>query len=169
MDKKAMLAALKRRENGYLAAHPRSGETDIWIAKAYFSGKSAVQIAMELPCGEFTAYRAVARVKEYLASGNQYVKIVKDYLSNHEPNYGDGEIHSLLGMLWQTYTEINPIDNDNVRELFTKLEKSSGKLQENASKELFRLVCGLCQEYEQQAFLEGLHVGTRLMVEMMEG
>jgi len=53
----------------YCKLRPRTGEADVQIMKAWCMGKSAIQIAMEMPCSEATVYRAIRRINQYLEDG----------------------------------------------------------------------------------------------------
>lgn len=95
-----------------------------------------------------------------------YTQAIADYLSSHEPDYGDSNIHSLLEMLYRCYTEYNPIDNAVIRQQFSSLEPIMEKLPLTESDEVFYTFCRICIETERLAFLEGLRVGLRLEAEI---
>lgn len=59
---------------------------------------------------------------------NAYADTVRKFLAENEPNYGDGGVSTLLEMLYQTYTEYNPIDSAAIREAFVGLEDCLCKL-----------------------------------------
>lgn len=93
---------------------------------------------------------------------------LKDYLSAHQPNYGHENIHSMLEMLWDSYTMHNPIDNEKIRGQIEALRPIMDILSWEQKNDLFDVVSDLCGEYERTAFLEGLRAGVRLAVELME-
>ena len=95
-----------------------------------------------------------------------YTQAIKAYLSSHEPDYGDANIHSLLELLYRSYTEYNPIDSDTIRARFSSLEPVMEKLPLAESDAVFYTFCQICIETERLAFLEGLRVGLRLKEEI---
>lgn len=96
----------------------------------------------------------------------RYTDLIRNYLTDHAPNYGDTDIHSLLEHLWRSYTEYNPVDSDTICAQLRTLEPIFEALPFEKSNELFNIVFTLCAAYERSAFLEGLHVGARLILEL---
>lgn len=96
------------------------------------------------------------------------ISVLKSYLSPHQPNYGRSDIHSLLEMLWDSYTMYNPIDNPQIRSRIEALRPVLDALSWEQENDLFDMVSGLCYECERTAFLEGLRTGMRLIVELGE-
>lgn len=93
---------------------------------------------------------------------------LKGYLSGNQPNYGQENIHSILEMLWDSYTMYNPIDNEKIRDQIEALRPVMDVLSWEQENELFDVVSDLCGEYERTAFIEGVRTGVRLAVELME-
>ena len=67
MEKQALYRQLLPKSSQYQTLHPRTAETDLSIMKLFACGKSVIQIIMEIPCSEATVYRAIHRVKNFLA------------------------------------------------------------------------------------------------------
>ena len=67
MKKQALYAQLLRQHNQYQALHLRTAETDLTITKQLTQGKSVTRVAMDVPCSEATVYRAIQRVRSFLA------------------------------------------------------------------------------------------------------
>lgn len=97
---------------------------------------------------------------------NSYIKLLNDTLSAHAPQYGYDNIHSLCEMLYMNYTELNPIDNKKIQTLIQSLQSYFRSLSIHEETETFYLLMDLCAEFERLAFLEGLHVGSRLTAEL---
>lgn len=97
---------------------------------------------------------------------NAYKQMIKEHLSENEPNYGDTNIHTLLELLYHCYTECNPIDNAAIRGHFADLEGILEKLTLAENDQVFYTICRICTETERMAFMEGLHVGLRLEAEL---
>ena len=67
MKKQALYAQLLYQHNQYQALHFRTAETDFTIAKQLAQGKSVTRVAMDVPYSEATVYRAIQRVRSFLA------------------------------------------------------------------------------------------------------
>ena len=97
---------------------------------------------------------------------NPYIKLLNDTLSAHTPQYGYGSVHSLCEMLYMSYTELNPIDSEKIQTLIHALNPYFRNLSIHEESETFYLLMDLCAEFERLAFLEGMHVGSRLTAEL---
>ena len=62
---------------------------------------------------------------------------VLEYLNNHPIRNHNGGLNSLLEMLHYIYTTINPVDNDNIRSLFLRVEDILSPLPAEQSETLF--------------------------------
>lgn len=99
---------------------------------------------------------------------NQYMESIKAYLAEREPNYGYYEAHSLLELLWCSYAQGNPVENEKIKMLFDELEPLFATLAMEDTDTLFSKISDICMEYERSSFLEGIHVGVRLAFELQE-
>ncbi len=99
---------------------------------------------------------------------DRYKHLLKMYLAEKKPDYGDGDIQSLLGMLYDCYTSHNPIDNQMIRARFAELDSILEQLSWEDNDDVFSLTCTLCSEHARIAFMEGFHVGVRLVTEITE-
>ncbi len=99
---------------------------------------------------------------------NPYVEKLKTHLMEQTQNYGYSNASSLLEMLYCFYTSENPIDSESIRARFESMDDILSALSLKENNEIFGLTCDLCMEYERRAFLEGLHVGVRLITELSE-
>lgn len=95
-----------------------------------------------------------------------YMDQIKAYLKEQQSNNGSENIHSLLEFLWEAYTYVHPIDSEKIRETLGLLEPVSRALAWDEANLLDDTVCELCVEHGRVAFLEGLHVGARLIAEL---
>lgn len=93
---------------------------------------------------------------------DKYMECVRKFLAEHTPDYGYPDAHSLLEHIWCSYTQSNSVENEKIKKLFAELED----LALDQSEKMFDKIVELCEEYEHAAFLEGLHVGVRLICEL---
>ena len=96
----------------------------------------------------------------------KYITALQDHCKQKPPNHGDAE--SVLNLLYRTYTEYNPIDNERIRSNFTALRNHFPELNLKQFDTIFTTVSDLCLEHEQIAFMEGLRLGVTLMLELSE-
>lgn len=96
----------------------------------------------------------------------KYITTLRDHCKQNPPNNGDAE--SVLNLLYRTYTEYNPVDNESIRANFTTLRNHFTELNFKQFDPIFTTVSDLCLECVQLAFTEGLRLGVTLMLELSE-
>lgn len=165
MDKKAMLHKLSQFENEYIAANPKRGHEDISLARASWKGSSIPNIAMEFNCSESTVYRAIQRVKKFLYAHSVPYDILRKYVVDNPPNYGDGDAHSILDMLFLRYEESNRFDTEEIRNGFHELYQKLDEMSLQQLDQVIYTTCGLCRSHEMAGFVEGVKVGVRMSIE----
>ena len=97
---------------------------------------------------------------------NKYIAKLNAFLEEQSPNYGNDDIQSLLEMLHYYYTLENPVDTAVIRCQFKELNDILSKLSLSDNNAVFEQTCSISASYERQAFLEGIHVGLRLFLEL---
>ena len=90
----------------------------------------------------------------------------KAFLRERKPGCGDPEIETVLEFLWSAHSYVNPVDNDFIREKLEKLEPISKALSFEDANLMDDAIAALCFETERLAFLEGVRVGARLVMEL---
>ena len=93
-----------------------------------------------------------------------YIDRLKEELDKNPPCYGYRTANSLLDMLYMWYVEWNPVNSEEIKQDFLKLESCC--CAEKQIDGVLDIISRLCQNHEQVAFLEGLHVGIRLALEL---
>ena len=78
------------------------------------------------------------------------------------------DAESVLNLLYRTYTEYNPIDNERIKANFATLRNHFPELNLKQFDPIFTTVSDLCLECEQLAFMEGLRLGVTLVLELSE-
>ena len=99
---------------------------------------------------------------------NEYVAILRKYVAENSPNYGDGDAHSILEMLFSYYHECNNTDTDAVKTAFEDLYQRMHGMPLREMDRIVDAVCTLCREHEKAGFVEGVKVGIRLEQECAE-
>lgn len=159
-----LLRSLDAWAGDYRQHRPATAEMDISIVWAYCSGKSATQIAMDVPCSESTVYRAIKRVREFLGPPNcgGFLDSLREQLTHLEPNFGGSNAESVLEMLYAAYAENNEHETEECIAGFLALDAILSDLPVAISNPIFDKVCALCSCHERSGFTNGLKFGVRL-------
>lgn len=96
---------------------------------------------------------------------DEYIKILKLHVAENPPNYGDGDAHSILEMLFTYYHECNNTDTDSVKAAFENLYQRRHGMPLREMDRIVDAVCTLCREHEKAGFVEGIKVGIQLEAE----
>lgn len=96
---------------------------------------------------------------------NEYIEALKYHVAENPPNYGDGDAHSILEMLYTYYHECNNTDTDAVKAAFEGLYQRMHGMPLREMDRIVDAVCTLCREHEKAGFVEGVKVGLRLAEE----
>lgn len=99
----------------------------------------------------------------------EIVESVIQYLKEHPANY-QGQVDTLLELIYQTFTEYNSAETPEFRKQVDPLDETLRNLVETDEEadEYMNTVFSLCTAYERQGYIEGIKVGARLMMELME-
>lgn len=172
VNKQFMNELLAAGEEAYLASHPQTGELDIRIVRAYCQGQSVVRIGMETHCSESTVYRAIDRVRTFLAGegqtvpGNNFFRKLRGLVYAESPDFGDEDASTVLELLYNVYGELNNFDSQEAKELFHNIYEQLNHKPLREIDEIMDPVCALCREYERVGFTEGVKIGIRLRDEL---
>lgn len=172
VNKQLMNELLAAKEEAYLASHPQTGELDIRIIRAYCRGQSVVHIGMETHCSESTVYRAIDRVRAFLARegqpspGESFFSKLRDRVYAESPDFGDEDASTVLELLYSAFAELNNFDSQEAKELFHNIYEQLNHKPLREIDEIMDPVCTLCREYEKAGFTEGVKIGIRLRDEL---
>ncbi len=91
------------------------------------------------------------------------------YLKTHPVNY-PGNIDTLIETLYWWHTQYNPVENEELKEIFAGVEAWIHELARDKKEEkaYMNIVSTVCSEYERVAYMEGIKVGMRLVMEAVE-
>jgi len=94
----------------------------------------------------------------------KYIQVLQEHALAQEPDFGDGE--SILTLLYEVYSELNRMDNDQIKADFKELYKVMNGMKLQDMDQVVYPVCLLCRDHERTGFLEGVKVGIRLKQEL---
>jgi len=97
-----------------------------------------------------------------------YIKALADEINDHPELFNNSSYHTLLELLWHSYTQEHPISADSIDVYFTDLEYILKTLSNKRRRKLLFSVHQLCYAYERDAFLQGIRVGVQLLLEIRE-
>lgn len=82
----------------------------------------------------------------------------------------NGWVCSLLEMIYHAYTELNSAETPEFKAIVNPLDQTLRSLvdSDEEADEYMSIVFELCTAYERQSYIEGMKVGVRLMMELME-
>ena len=107
-------------------------------------------------------------------TAEQVLDIFRTCLLTHPPRYF-GDIDSIAEFLYFQYTETNPVANETVRksytafmdELISLLGYDEGAWSEEAASIEAKVKVAV-SEYERAAYIEGMKLGARVVMELCE-
>lgn len=82
-----------------------------------------------------------------------------------QPDFGDGE--SVLTLLYEAYSEVNRIDDSQIKADFNELYRLMNGMELREMDKIIYPVCTLCRDHERSGFIEGLKIGIRLKDEII--
>ena len=85
-------------------------------------------------------------------------------LEKSPPNLGDAD--SVLGFLYEAYTELNNLDNAQIKTDFHNLYQAMNGKDLQEMDQILDPVCALCRHHQRSGFVEGVKVGIRLADEL---
>ena len=94
----------------------------------------------------------------------EFVEKLKQRVAENPPNYVDS--NSVLGLLYECFSENNPYDNDQIKADFEELYRQMNGMSLRDMDKVIYPVCKLCRDHEKAGFIEGIKIGLRLAVEM---
>ena len=97
---------------------------------------------------------------------NSYFEKLKTHIEVNPPNLGEGE--SVLTLLYETYSELNCMDDDAIRADLHELYELMNGMSLQEMDRIIYPVCQLCRDHEHAGFVEGIKIGIRLRSELAE-
>ena len=96
------------------------------------------------------------------------INLLKHYMETCSFDTGDPDCKTVLDQLFRAYQESHESDPPDIRDGFKELDALLGNLPLDDNNAVFNLCCRLCTAYEQKAFLDGIHYGAQLMMELKD-
>ena len=93
-------------------------------------------------------------------------QLLREQVKDRTFDYGDMGVDSIMDFLYISYSEISGSDPEDITQGVADLDRFLDGMSFEESTEVFTNACGLCLAYEKRAFLDGLHLGAQLMLDL---
>ena len=93
-------------------------------------------------------------------------QLLREQVKDRTFDYGDMGVDSIMDFLYISYSEISGSDPEDITQGFADLERFLDSMSFEESTEAFTNICRLCLAYEKRGFLDGLHLGAQLMLDL---
>jgi hypothetical protein len=95
-----------------------------------------------------------------------YAKALKARITASPPDLGNED--SVLGMLYEAYSESSAMYDDEIKADFHALYEAMHGMPLREMDKIVYPVCKLCRDHERSGFVEGIKIGVRLRTELTE-
>ena len=95
-----------------------------------------------------------------------FYEILKSHIESDPPSFGDGD--SVLSMLYEAFSEANPMDDGQLKQDFNDLYQVMNGMPLREMDKIVYPVCTLCRDHQRSGFIDGVRVGIKLKQELEE-
>lgn len=95
---------------------------------------------------------------------NPFLENLLSVQEKSPPNLGDAD--SVLTLLYDAYTELNNLDNAQIKSDFHNLYQTMNGKDLREMDQILDPVCALCRDHERSGFVAGVKVGILLSFEL---
>ena len=97
---------------------------------------------------------------------NPYIERLKQQIAEHLTD--DGDANSILTLLYEAYSQVNNLDDEQIKADFNALYQAMNGMDLQEMDRIIYPVCTLCRDHEKAGFVEGIKVGVLLQSELSE-
>ena len=94
----------------------------------------------------------------------EYIDALRKQITANPPGFGDAD--SVLSLLYESYSEVNRLDDARIKADFNALYETMNGMSLREMDQILDPVCTLCRDRERAGFLTGVKVGIRLYQEL---
>ena len=96
----------------------------------------------------------------------EYIDALRKHITDNPPGLGDTD--SVLAFLYETYNEVNRLDDARIKADFNTLYQAMNGMTLQEMDQILDPVCTLCRDHERAGFVAGIRVGIRLRMELSD-
>ena len=93
-----------------------------------------------------------------------YIEKLRALLEEKPPDFGNSR--SVLAFLYEAYSEMNNLDNAQIKKDFHVLYQCMNGKTLQEMDQILDPICTLCRDHERAGFVEGVKVGLQLSNEI---
>ena len=97
----------------------------------------------------------------------EYIHALKSHIAAHPPDLDNED--SVLGILYETYSEANALYDDEIKSDFHALYSAMHGIPLREMDKIVYPVCTLCRDHQKSGFIEGVRIGVMLCNELTGG
>ena len=94
------------------------------------------------------------------------ITLLQRHLDAHPFDSGDPDCKTVLDQLYQAYTEFHKADPPEIQDGFAEQESFLETLPLENNNAVWNLCYRICVAYEHKAFIDWLHYGAQLMMDL---
>ena len=83
-------------------------------------------------------------------------------------DFEDCDADSVLDLLYNAYVNAQGADPDEIKAKFATIEDCLAGISLEMNNLIFATVCDLCLAFEKKGFMDGIRLGSHLMLELQE-
>ena len=93
-------------------------------------------------------------------------KALYNYIKSTPLTFDDGDADSVLELLYNAYVNTQGYDPDEVKAKFDNIEECLSEVSLDMNNYIFAAVCDLCMAFEKKGFMDGIKLGSHLILEL---
>ena len=88
------------------------------------------------------------------------------YIKATPLTFDDGDTDSVLELLYNAYVNTQGSDPEEIKEKFATIEECLSEVSLDMNNYIFAAVCDLCMAFEKKGFMDGIALGSHLILEL---
>ena len=90
------------------------------------------------------------------------------YIKATPLTFDDGDAESVLELLYNAYVNTQGSDPEEIKAKFATIEECLCEVSLDMNNYVFAAVCDLCMAFEKKGFMDGIKLGSHLILELQD-
>ena len=90
------------------------------------------------------------------------------YIKATPLTFDDGDADSVLELLYNAYVNTQGSDPEEIKAKFATIEECLCEVSLDMNNYVFAAVCDLCMAFEKKGFMDGITLGSHLILELRD-